>query len=363
MKTYNHIYEIMLSEKTRRDAVQKVCLNSKRARELVKKFGSRERVVELSYDWITNYHNAQHKVLTINDGIKRKKRKIIVPTIEELVVQHCCVIALKPMFMKGMYEHSYASIQERGVHKAKRVIEKWIKGDKKNCKYVLKMDIKHYFDSVPHSILKRKIREKIRDKQMVDILLKILDVNNKGLPLGFYTSQWFANWYLQGLDHYIKEELKAVHYIRYMDDMVIFSSNKKKLAEMRKEIDNYLKDQLGLRLKENWQIYRFHYVKNGVDKGRDLDFLGFRFYRNKTTLRRSIMLKATRKAKKINTKEKATIYDIRQMLSYNGWLKYTDTYNMYLARIKPYVNIQYLKRRMSNYDRKGATNVSQLYAS
>ena len=110
-----------------------------------------------------------------------------------------------------MYEHSYASLPGRGAHKGKRVIEKWIRTDAKNCKYVLKMDIRHFFDTVPHDKLKAKLRKTIHDEKMLDLLFRIIDVTDIGIPLGFYTSQWLSNWYLQGLDHYIKERLGAVH--------------------------------------------------------------------------------------------------------------------------------------------------------
>lgn len=139
-----------------------------------------------------------------------------------------------------------------------------------------------------------------------------------------------------------------------MDDMVIFGSNKKKLHKIREAISQYLETELGLQLKGNWQIFRFDYAKGGKHYGRALDFMGFRFYRNKTILRKSIMIKATRKARKISKKEKPTIYDIRQMLAYIGWIDCTDTYRMYEKWIKPYVNIQNCKRRLSRYDRREA---------
>ena len=171
--------------------------------------------------------------------------------------------------------------------------------------------------------------------------------------MGFYLSQWLANWYLQDLDHYIKEQLGARYYIRYMDDMVIFGPNKRELHRIRKGIGDYLNNRLRLELKGNWQVFLFHYVKkNGEETGRFLDFMGFRFYRNRTTLRKTIMIRATRKAKKLSKKEKPTIYDARQMLSYLGWIDATDSYGVYEERVKPFVNIQKLKRRISAYDRR-----------
>lgn len=185
-------------------------------------------------------------------------------------------------------------------------------------------------------------------------MFEIIDITESGIPLGFYTSQWIANWYLQDLDHYIKEKLKAVHYIRYMDDMIIFGSNKRTLHKHREKIGEYLSRNLGLSMKGNWQIFRFDCDGGKNRHGRELDYMGFRFYRDRTVLRKSIMMKASRKAKSISKKEKATIYDIRQMMAYLGWIDCTDTYGMYAKRIKPYVDFGYYKERLSRYDRKKA---------
>lgn len=358
MKSYNHLYEKAISDEVRAKAVHKVILGRKKMRHL-SRYAKQETVTTLiSYDWITHYHNSKHRPIQINDGISHKVRTIIVPTFEELTVQHCVVQALQPMFYHGMYEHSYASIPGRGAHKGKKVIEKWIRNDPKNCKYVLKMDIRHFFDSIPHDKLKAKLKLHIHDDRMLDLLYKIIDVTEVGLPLGFYTSQWFSNWYLQDLDHYIKEKLGASHYMRYMDDMVIFGSNKRELHRMRQVIQDYLENNLGLTLKDNWQVFRFSYIRKGKQCGRDLDFMGFRFFRDRTILRRSIMLKSTRKARRIAKKDKPTIYDIRQMMSYLGWLNCTDTYKMYEDRIKPYISFQKFKRRVSAYDKRKTKEVA-----
>lgn len=179
MKSYNHLYEKTISETNRRYALSQA-KHSKRFRKIMKhRHMSDDAAVEQSLDWIVNYENAEHVPVYIYDGITRKERTIIVPTMEELLVQHCIVNAMKPMFCKGMYEHSYASLPGRGAHKGKQVIEKWIRTD--------------------------------HDEKMLELLFRIIDVTEVGIPLGFYTSQWLSNWYLQGLDHFIKEQLCAVH--------------------------------------------------------------------------------------------------------------------------------------------------------
>lgn len=351
MKSYNHLWEEFISDKNIRLAI----INSsrgKRDRKYVKEiYGNMDKWIPKIRKYAENFRNNFHTPKEIYDGISRKKRVIIVPSYKEQVIHHMVVNVLIPIFTHGMYEHSYGSIPGRGVHKGKKTVEKWIKNDRKNVKYCLKMDIKKYFDSIPHDVLKVKFSKIIHDKKFLDLIYELVDVIDHGIPIGFYTSQWIANWYLQELDHYIKEKLHARYYIRYMDDMVIFGSNKRKLHYFKNEIEEYLEKNLGLRLKDNWQVFRFDYVKNGIHCGRFLDFMGFRFYRDKTTLRKSIMLKSTRKARKISKKEKPTIYDMRQMISYLGYIDCTNTYQMYKDRIKPYINFRIFKKKISRYDK------------
>ena len=350
MKSYNHLWESFISEYNYYSAVdnatkhkggskrkyQKARYIRKHAKELKDKF----------LNYATHFKNANHKPKIINDGIQRKQRQILVPTMAEQAIHHMIVNILQPIFMKSMYEHSYGSIPGRGAHKAKRVIEKWISRDTKGVKYVLKLDIKKYFDSIPHDILKRKLAKLIHDEKFLKILFEVVDVTEVGIPIGFYTSQWIANWYLTGLDHYIKEKLGAKHYIRYMDDMVIFGSNKRVLHRMKVAIEEYLYAELGLHLKENWQVFKFDYQ----GKGRALDFMGFRFFRNRTILRRSIWYKAVRKAQRVY-RNGINIYSARQMLSYLGWLKATDTADAYKRMIEPFVNFQTLRRYVSRWDK------------
>ena len=159
MKSYNNLYEVATSEEIRKLAIHRVCQGRKKVRKVRQYAKDEEKAAELLKSWIENFQSKEHVSMTIYDGVSRKKREIIVPTFEELAVQHCVVLACMPMFMHGMYEHSYASIPERGVHKAKKFIEKWITKDYENCKYVLKMDIRHFFENVSHDILKYRAKK------------------------------------------------------------------------------------------------------------------------------------------------------------------------------------------------------------
>ena len=350
MHSYNNLFKDFIARDNIEKAINKAS-KGKKDRKSIAKYLSDPDFIDKVEEYARNFKNKYHNPKTIYDGITKKRREIIIPTFYELVIQHMLMTVLIPVFMKGMYEHSYGSIPDRGAHKGKRTIEKWIHRSGKDMKYCLKMDIRKYFDSIHHDILIDKFTKVIRDKELLKIITEIINVKNHGIPLGFYSSQWIANWYLQGLDHYIKEGLHAKYYIRYMDDMVIFGGNKRRLHEIRIKIEEYLHG-LGLEMKDNWQLFRFHYLSNGKDEGRFLDFMGFRFYRNRTTLRRNIMLRATRKAKKISKKDKPTIYDIRQILSYMGWFKSTDSRGLYESKIKPFVDIKKSRHRISVYDKR-----------
>lgn len=357
MKTYKNLYQTFLSDENIREAIMNASKhkrkNNHRNTMLKEMRANPDKYIEKVRSDAANFQNSTHHPIKIYDGISAKVRTIIVPDVREQVVHHMIVQTLKPMMSKGMYYHSYASIPERGAHKAKRYIIRWIRKDPANVKYCLKMDIRKFFDSVDHEVLKNRLRKYIKDEKFLTIVETLIDATDKGIPLGFYTSQWLSNWLLQELDHYIKEQLGATYYVRYMDDMVVFGSNKKKLHKIRKGIEKYLNNELNLEMKANWQVFRFDYIaKDGTHKGRFLDFMGFRFYRDKTTLRRSIMLRCTRKAKKISKKEKASIYEIKQFLSYLGWLNSTDSYGLFQEYVKPYVTVNKMRKRISNYDKR-----------
>ena len=165
-----------------------------------------------------------------------------------------------------------------------------------------------------------------------------------GLPLGFYTSQWFANFYLQDFDHFVKEELNVKYYMRYMDDMVIFGSNKKELHKDKDLMLEFLQENLRVWFKDNWQIFRFDTKGH---KGRFVDFMGFRFYRDHTTMRRSIARKAMILARKLGNQETISVEDARRMMAYYGWIKHTDSYYFMQRYIDPYINFDDLKRIIS----------------
>lgn len=245
----------------------------------------------------------------IYDGANKKERTIYKPKFyPDQCVHWALMLQIEDILKKGMYDWSCAAIEGRGVHYGARHIRKILVRDRKNTKYCLKLDIKKYYPSINKELLKKKFRRLIKDYDVLELIYKIIDSSANGLPIGNFTSQWFANFNLQDLDHYIKEQLKVPYYIRYMDDMILFHRNKKELHKTRVAIDEYLHKE-GLQIKENWTLFK-------VDS-RPIDFMGFRFYRGYTTLRRGIFLRMKRRVKKIYKKGKVLQTDAGAIMSYH----------------------------------------------
>lgn len=353
MRTYKHLYEQFLTDKNIMKAIHTASQGSKKKkrRDAQEALTDIDKFVKEIKEYVQNFTPCKHTPKVIYDGVSRKQRVIIVPTFKELVIQHMIINVLEDMFLKGVYETAYGSVPKRGAFDGKRTMQRWVKRDPGNCKYVIKLDIKKYFENIPHDILKQKLARKIKDDRILKILFAIIDTTDKGLPLGFYTSQWLAMWYLQDFDHYVKQHLYSPHYMRYMDDMVILGGNKRKLRKTYEAIIKEL-DKLGLKLNSKRQLFRFDYMRDGKRCGRDIDFMGFRFFRDRTILRKSIFLKILRKVKRMNKKLKPTIHDCRQMMSYLGWLKHTDSYYAWSTFVAPYFNSKKARKRISNYDRR-----------
>lgn len=354
MKSYNGLFDNMLSESAMDDAFRKAARGKRKREDVQYVLGDLEKHKKKLTKLLVKdrFKLKKHETCKINEYNCHKERNIVKPYFRyEQVVHHLVVAQLKPVVMDGLYEFSCGSIPERGCHYGKRHIEKWIAqyGDKPI--YVLKMDIRHFFENIDHDILKGKLDGIIRDKRFLKLCYMIIDNHEVGIPLGYYTSQWFANLYFKKFDHYVKEVLHADHYIRYMDDMNIFDTSKERLHWIRENISEYLEKELRLELKGNWQVFPLAVDSKDVH-GRPLDFMGFKFYRNATTLRKSILRRVRRKSRRIARKSKVTWYDAVSMISYIGWITHTATYNYYLSQVKPNIDIKSLKLKVSRHDRR-----------
>lgn len=359
MKSYNHLFEKLISYENLSLAIDRSSLGKRDRYDVKKIIANKDKYIKRLQELLINkkLRIRKHEAVLINDGIRLKPRLIIKPDyIYEQILHHALVQVLTPIFMHGMYQFSCGSLPNRGGLYGKRYLVKYIKENQKKIRYVAKGDVQKFFQTVDINLVKEKFKKKIHDQKMLDVIFLVLDSNiatykgkdiNMGLPIGYYTSQWVANWFLQDFDHYIKQELKIKCYIRYVDDFVLIGQNKKVLHNALKEIGKYL-IRINLKLKHNYQVFKFAYVdKYGIQHGRAIDFMGYKFYRDRTVLRKGILLRAARKAKRISKKTNLNWYECTQMLCYLGWFKHTDTYKFFERYIKPYVNIGECKKIVS----------------
>ncbi len=275
----------------------------------------------------------------IKEGSSGKERKIAkIAFFPDQIIHWAIILQLQPAMLKSSYRYSCGCMPGRGVHYGKKAVEKWIKNDYKHTKYIAKLDIRKFYPSVSHAIMKQAFRRVTSDKRLLPVLDAIVDSYSPGLPIGYLTSQWFGNLLLQRLDYFVKQRLQVKYYIRYMDDMILFGSSKKRLHRAVLGISDRLSG-IGLSLKKSWQVFPI--------KSRPLDFMGFRFYREKTILRKSLLYRIARTASKISKMTPVMAHKAAAMLSYMGWIRRSQSHNVYVKRIKPLVGIADIKKVVS----------------
>ncbi len=193
------------------------------------------------------YCPGKHNIFSIYD---RKPRRICAAPFRDRVLHHTVSVVLEPMFERYAIFDSYACRPGKGAHAAIVRAQSWTRAGG----YYLKLDIARYFDSVDHQILLALLQRQIKDRRMLGLLGQIIDAApphtqpGKGLPIGNLTSQHFANFYLGKLDHFVKGSLQVRKYLRYMDDMVLFSQEKAKLWEFHEQCRAFLEEELALSL-------------------------------------------------------------------------------------------------------------------
>lgn len=285
-----------------------------------------------------SYVPTKPQVKTIQDASSGKVRTIYKPNFyPDQIVHWSLMLQIEPIIMRGMYQYSCGSIPGRGTSFGQNALRRWMDKDRKNTKYCLKMDIEKYYPSINNKLLKIAFRRKIKDRSCLWLINIIIDSHN-GQPIGFYTSQWFSNFFLEAFDHFIKQKLKVKYYIRYVDDLVLLGGNKRKLHKVKKEIEAFL-SKFDLKLKDDWQVFR--------TAKRPIDFLGIKFYQTHSTLRKRNALRITRRMRKIKRKDYLNEKDASAIISYWGWIKRTDSWYFYHKYVKPVASIKLAKKVVS----------------
>ena len=279
---------------------------------------------------LRDFHPKKPRTFPRYDSTAGKWREINEPALwPDQYVHHMIVQVLAPVLMRGMDFYCCGSIPGRGPHRARKAIEKWLEKDQKGTKYAAELDIKKFYPSLSPREVMRFLRRKIKDEDFLGLIWRII---KDGIKIGFYISQWLANAVLEPLDHYIREKLGdgVRHYVRYIDNLTIFGHNKKKLHRAIRSIMEFL-GRMGLRLKENWQLYN--------TRKRMVNAVGYRYKRGLTLIRKKNLLRlkrqCTRARKRIAAHRKIAPIQARGILSRSGQLKHCAVWSLYDKHVRP----------------------------
>lgn len=331
MKRIGNLYEKIISLDNLRLADEKARKGKLQSYGVRVHDKNREANILALHETLKNktFKNSEYSTFTIYEP---KERLIFrLPYYPDRILHHAIMNVLEPIWVGLFTPDTYSCIKGRGIHGAMRGVKRAMK-DKENSRYCLKLDIRKFYPSIDHELLKAIIRRKIKCRDTLALLDTIID-SADGVPIGNYLSQYFANLFLTYFDHWIKEVKKVRYYFRYADDMVFLSDSKEELHGLLADIKTYLAD-LRLYLKGNEQV--FPIAENRSDKhGRGLDFVGFVFYRNQTLIRKGIKKNFCRKAARLNRRGGMDAMTYKQEIcSWLGWAKYSDSRNLLKKIIK-----------------------------
>ena len=328
MKRLGNLYEKVYDMDNLRLAHEKARLGKGWYKEVKMVNENPDHYLKLLQNMLKNktYKTSPYETYLKNDH--GKEREIFkLPYFPDRICQWAIMLVIEPVLIRNFTKDTYSAIPGRGTHLCLSRMKEAIKKDPQGTKYCLKMDVSKYYPSIKHDILKQKYRRKFKDPNLLWLLDEIIDSTegNKGIPIGNYLSQYSGNFYLSQFDHWIKEVKQVKYYYRYMDDMVILSDNKDELHRLHIEISAILENKLGLKVKDNWQVFPTF--------ARGVDFIGYRTFEDYVLLRKSIATDYKRKMSRILRKIEAgqlmTEHDWASFNSYKGWLKHCDSRRLY----------------------------------
>ncbi len=325
------------------------------------------------------YHTSRYTSFIRREN--NKDREIFkLPYYPDRICQWAILQVIEPYILKNLTPFTYSAIPGKGIHAALHDVQKAMWHDADNCRYCLKFDVRKYYPSINHRVLKDKFRRLFKDPELLWLIDEIIDsistypateenieilkslgvdvnivndmdgrefVDGVGIPIGNYLSQYCGNFYLSSFDHWIREEKQIKHVFRYMDDVVIFCDSKRRLHQLRQEIDDYFRRELKVTIKANWQIFPTYI--------RGIDFVGYRIFDKFTLLRKSSCKALKRQMLSFSEKREKgqgpSFHEWCSFNSYTGLLKHCDSYRLYSKYVLPnvsYMHEYYLKEVKGN---------------
>ena len=380
-KRIGFLYEKMESKPFIRRVILEAARGKRKRREVRRVLKHLDEYVDKTYEMVVSesFVPTPPKERMIYDESSLKWRAIkMVPFWPDGVMHWLLVTAMKPVLMRGMHHWSCASIPRRGGNRVQKHIRRTMRDDPDGTKYAAELDVKQYYPSIPIKRLIWALARKIKDKRFLRTVYSILESCGGGLAIGYYICQWLANYYLEPLDHYIMT-LPGVKYMdRYMDNITLRGPNKKLLHKARKLIAGFMNQRLGLRMKENWQVYRTTFTaavarrhsllderKRRLRKPRMVSAVGYRFSRSHIALRKRNFLRFTRQCrrvkKRLDTQKPIAFKQASGLLSRIGQLRHCDSHNIRVKYVDP-IGVKNLKEVVRHESKRRQRAQQRLYA-
>ena len=268
-----------------------------------------------------SYRTSEYSVFMVYEP---KERTVYRLPFSDRIVHHAIMNILEPIWTSIFVSNTYSCIKGRGIHGVLKHLKRDLK-DVENTQYCLKLDIKKFYPSIDHEILRQIIRKKIKDNRLLGLLDEIID-SASGVPIGNYLSQFFANLYLSYFDHWLKEEMQVKYYYRYADDIVILNKDKQYLHGLLISINDYLLSSLNLQIKGNYQVFPVN------DRG--IDFVGYVFRHTHVLMRKSIKKNFCRQAAKLNKKSIGWKEYKHRISPWIGWAKHCNSHRLLKKVVK-----------------------------
>lgn len=327
-KTWKDIdFDRMVSEERILLATHNASENKSKSISAQKYLTSEERRIGLQEELLSGtYIPLITQDRKIWDNRSNKERTIRRPAFRDQIVHHLLMLELQPHIMKHLIRHNIACIPKRGMEYGRKIVKSWTT-HKKDSKYLIQADVKHYYECVDTTILMNFFKKKIRDKRVLSLVQLILDTCTNGLVLGYYVCQWFGALYLSELDHALKEKFKIKCYVRYVDNMLIGCKSKKQAKAVTEYLHAFLLT-LKLRVKTEGKecIRQFKWHNTFVD------FIGYRTYREGfQEIRKSTYIRLRRQMNRIARSTGCSLSQARSLLSRRGIVMHCDCHTLYKA--------------------------------
>lgn len=329
-KRINNIYDAALTFSKIRDAYKRTSRRKKKNNESIT-FGMylEDNILDI-YKKLKNetYKVGKYKSFKVYEP---KERTIYCLPFYDRVVQQLYVFEyIMPYMIPKFITTSYACVPGRGLHVCIDKLQEYMnKAMKKwDNPYFVKYDISKFFYSIDRDLMYGIMKKYYKDKKFLRLTKQFIDFvgddemcKEKGLPIGNYTSQYFANIYMTELDIYIKKELRIKYYIRFMDDGILIVENKEVAKEMLQKITQFTNEKLHLKMNKKTAYMP---VKNGCV------YCGYRVFLDHRLIKRANINRVKKRIRGWNNKWKNGIYDFKIWnQSFNAWKGYAKHANSY----------------------------------